>query len=105
MLVDQPPAVAFPDPSGIAEALSAAMATGSVVSLWARLIPNARAVVAADRELSFLALNARCNRLARGLLSLGLKNRSADLIISGGVNIYPAEVETVLTTHPSLTWP
>jgi long-chain acyl-CoA synthetase len=33
---------------------------------------------------------------------LYLTDRSADLIISGGVNVYPAETEGVLMTHPSV---
>lgn len=33
---------------------------------------------------------------------LTLKDRSKDLIISGGSNIYPREVEEVLLTHPSV---
>jgi long-chain acyl-CoA synthetase len=33
---------------------------------------------------------------------LYLTDRSADLIVSGGVNIYPAEVDTVLLEHPSV---
>ena len=33
---------------------------------------------------------------------LYLTDRSANLIISGGVNIYPAEVEAVLLTHPGV---
>ncbi|HWB66726.1 MAG TPA: AMP-binding protein [Mycobacteriales bacterium] len=33
---------------------------------------------------------------------LFLTDRSADLIISGGVNIYPAEIEAVLLTHPAV---
>jgi acyl-CoA synthetase (AMP-forming)/AMP-acid ligase II len=33
---------------------------------------------------------------------LFLTDRSADLIISGGVNIYPAEVDAVLLTHPAV---
>jgi long-chain acyl-CoA synthetase len=33
---------------------------------------------------------------------LFLADRSADVIISGGVNIYPAEVDAVLLTHPSV---
>jgi acyl-CoA synthetase (AMP-forming)/AMP-acid ligase II len=37
------------------------------------------------------------SRDARGLLTL--KDRSKDLIISGGSNIYPREIEEVLTTH------
>ena len=31
---------------------------------------------------------------------LFLSDRKADMIISGGVNIYPAEIESVLITHP-----
>jgi long-chain acyl-CoA synthetase len=31
---------------------------------------------------------------------LYLSDRKADMIISGGVNIYPAELESVLITHP-----
>ncbi len=34
---------------------------------------------------------------------LHLKDRSKDLIISGGSNIYPREVEEVLLTHPNVT--
>lgn len=33
---------------------------------------------------------------------LYLSGRSSDLIISGGVNVYPAEVEQVLLAHPSV---
>jgi long-chain acyl-CoA synthetase len=33
---------------------------------------------------------------------LFLTDRSADLIISGGVNIYPAEVDAVMLTHPAV---
>jgi long-chain acyl-CoA synthetase len=33
---------------------------------------------------------------------LYLTDRSADVIISGGVNIYPAETEAVLITHPAV---
>lgn len=73
MLIDEPSPLPIDDPSGVAEALSAAMLNGTVISLWARLIPNARAVTAVDRTLSFLVLNARCNQLARGLRALGLK--------------------------------
>ena len=32
---------------------------------------------------------------------LTLKDRSKDLIISGGFNIYPREIEEVLLTHPT----
>ncbi len=33
---------------------------------------------------------------------LFLTDRSADLIISGGVNIYPAEIDAVMLTHPAV---
>lgn len=37
---------------------------------------------------------------ARGFLYL--KDRTSDMIISGGYNVYPNEVENVLMTHPSV---
>jgi long-chain acyl-CoA synthetase len=52
--------------------------------------------------------------LAPGVVTLGdighldsdgylyLSDRQADLIISGGVNIYPAEIEAILITHPAV---
>ena len=33
---------------------------------------------------------------------LFLSDRKIDMIISGGVNIYPAEIESVITTHPAV---
>jgi long-chain acyl-CoA synthetase len=33
---------------------------------------------------------------------LYLSDRSADVVISGGVNIYPAEIDAVLVTHPGV---
>ena len=33
---------------------------------------------------------------------LFIRDRAKDMIISGGVNIYPAEVEGVLSEHPSV---
>jgi long-chain acyl-CoA synthetase len=33
---------------------------------------------------------------------LFLRDRKADMIISGGANIYPAEIESVLLTHPKI---
>src|ERR1051325_7554997 len=33
---------------------------------------------------------------------LFLSDRKSDMIISGGVNIYPAEIESVLITHPKV---
>ena len=31
-----------------------------------------------------------------------MSDRKIDMIISGGVNIYPAEIESVLVTHPAV---
>src|SRR5260370_9737355 len=36
---------------------------------------------------------------------LYLCDRRSDLIISGGVNIYPAEIEAVLLEHPAVAGP
>jgi long-chain acyl-CoA synthetase len=33
---------------------------------------------------------------------LFIRDRAKDMIISGGVNIYPAEIEAVLTAHPAV---
>jgi long-chain acyl-CoA synthetase len=33
---------------------------------------------------------------------LFLSDRKIDMIVSGGVNIYPAEIESVLITHPNV---
>ena len=33
---------------------------------------------------------------------LFLRDRAKDMIISGGVNVYPAEIEAVLSTHPRI---
>src|SRR5262249_59270089 len=33
---------------------------------------------------------------------LFMSDRKIDMIISGGVNIYPAEIESVLVTHPAV---
>jgi fatty-acyl-CoA synthase len=39
-------------------------------------------------------------RDARGYLTL--VGRKKDMVISGGMNVYPAEIETVLLTHPAI---
>jgi long-chain acyl-CoA synthetase len=55
------------------QALPAAMAKGMPIALWAKVIPNAPAVIAVDRQLDFEALNARCNQLVHGLRALGVQ--------------------------------
>ena len=32
-------------------------------------------------------------------------DRSKDMIIRGGYNVYPREIEEVLLTHPGVAWP
>ena len=68
-----------------------------------------------DSRFDYFKDNAKTARAYRGTYyTLGdvgyldeegflfLTDRSANLIISGGVNIYPAEVEAVLITHPAV---
>jgi long-chain acyl-CoA synthetase len=69
----------------------------------------------ADARFDYFKDNAKTKEAYRGdYYTLGdigyldddgflfLTDRSANLIISGGVNIYPAEVEAVLITHPAV---
>ena len=49
------------------------MARGMAIALWAKLIPEAPAIVAPDGTRSFAQLNARCNQLARALRARGLR--------------------------------
>ena len=58
--------------------------------------------------------NGRCPHLEPGVFTFGdigyfdedgylyLSDRKIDMIISGGVNIYPAEIEAVLVQHPAV---
>ena len=49
----------------------------------------------------WLVVHRRC-RQPRESAYLSLKDRSKDLIISGGTNIYPREVEKVVLTNPDV---
>ena len=55
------------DPAQLAQALAAAMSRGMAVSLWARLMPQAPAIVSEAGNRSFAELNARSNQLVRAL--------------------------------------
>ena len=66
--------------------------------------------------VSFAEMESRANRLAHYLRDAGLcdvghldnvgrlyvDGRSDDMIVSGGENVYPAEVERLLGSHPSV---
>ena len=55
----------------------------------------------ASIEIRGLITNGDCGRLTKdGYLYLA--DRKADMVISGGVNIYPAEIEAILITMPGL---
>jgi len=60
------------DPGRLQPMLSAETARGMAVSFWARVMPDAPAVLADTATLSYAQLNARCNRLVRALRELGL---------------------------------
>jgi long-chain acyl-CoA synthetase len=60
------------DPALQQQMLGAAMARGMAVSFWARLMPQAAALVTDGASLSFAQLNARCNQLVRALRERGL---------------------------------
>ncbi|MBC7954825.1 MAG: AMP-binding protein [Cytophagales bacterium] len=53
--------------------LALSMASGMAVAFWARVMPQATALVADAGTCSFAQLNARCNQLVRALRARGLK--------------------------------
>src|SRR5207244_1323390 len=60
---------------------------------------NAEATAKAMRS-GWLHTGDVCRMDAAGFLTI--RDRSKDLIISGGANIYPREIEEVLLTHPGV---
>ena len=54
------------------EAVRSAMLQGMSVALWAQLLPQVPALIAADGTRTFLELNQRSNQLVRGLRSRGV---------------------------------
>ncbi len=53
-----------------------------------------------SRHGEYFSVGDLAVRDARGYLKL--VGRKTDVVISGGVNLYPAEIEAVLATHPSI---
>jgi acyl-CoA synthetase (AMP-forming)/AMP-acid ligase II len=74
---------------------------GSWIARRARRTPDRAAVFYGNDRLTYAQLHDRVTRLAHGLRGLGL-DRIKDMIISGGENIYPAEVENALREHPAV---
>ena len=62
-----------PDAALLQQMLGLSMARGMAVAFWARVMPQAAAVVADAGSTSFAELNARCNQLVRALRERGLK--------------------------------
>jgi len=60
---------------------------------------NPDATAASTRE-GFFSVGDLARQDARGYYFL--EGRKRDMIISGGVNVYPREIETVLTAHPEI---
>ena len=90
----------------IADEAGNALATGAIGEIIVRGAPvmkgywrNAAATVSALRE-GWLWTGDMGSMDADGFLTL--KDRSRDVIISGGSNVYPREVEEVLLTHPGV---
>ncbi|MCR5883897.1 AMP-binding protein [Rhizobacter sp. J219] len=55
------------DATQLQQALAVAMMRGMSVALWARLMPDAPAILSEHGSRSFAELNARCNQLVRAL--------------------------------------
>lgn len=62
-----------PDAALLQQMLGMSMARGMAVAFWARVMPQATAVVADAGRCSFFELNARCNQLVRALRERGLQ--------------------------------
>jgi long-chain acyl-CoA synthetase len=69
----------------LSNGLDEAVRTGTLISRYARLTPDRVAVQSARRTLSFGALNARANKLARALRAAGLRPGDGVALICGNV--------------------
>ncbi|MGH9920469.1 MAG: AMP-binding protein, partial [Nitrososphaerales archaeon] len=81
--------------------------SGEVGLVWLRAPGNLRFVYYKDEEKTSSAYRGEYFTLGdMGYMDddgyLFLTDRVADLIISGGVNIYPAEIEAVMLEHPAV---
>jgi long-chain acyl-CoA synthetase len=60
-----------------------AMGRGMAVALWARVLPDAPALIGSTATRTFAELNARCNQLVRGLRAHGLVAGDGVALICG----------------------
>ena len=67
------------------------------------LLPAARSHRRGDRRDGWFRTGDIGTRDADGYLYI--VDRKKDMIIRGGFNVYPREVEEVLLTHPAVAWP
>jgi fatty-acyl-CoA synthase len=80
--------------------------TGAVGELWAKSklvvegYHNDRAATEASLKEGFFSVGDLARRDASGRYFI--EGRKRDMVISGGVNVYPAEVEAALEAHPDV---
>ncbi len=87
------------------------MDLSTILANRADFTPNKAALVFEGQTLSYATFCSRIERAAGALKHLSvepgdrvavLDDRIKDMIISGGENIYPAQVENVLYNHPAV---
>lgn len=106
----KPGTVGRPEPAEhvrVGDEEGVALPTGTAGLVWIRSKPEDRFVYHGDPDKTAGAYRGEYFTLGDvGYLDedgyLFLTDRSAHLIVSGGVNIYPAEVDAVLLEHPAV---
>ena len=84
--------------------MTAALLTlGQMLETQARIGPDRPGARDLGYSLSFRQWNLRANRLANALLGLVRVDRKKNMIISGGENIYPSEVESTLGAQEAVS--
>jgi long-chain acyl-CoA synthetase len=106
----KPGTVGKPTPAGqviVADEECQPLPVGEVGLVWLRSVPGSRFEYFKDGTKTSSSYRGEYFTLGDlGYLDadgyLFLTDRSANLIISGGVNVYPAEVDAVLLAHPAV---
>lgn len=65
--------------------------------------PGPTGVIFNDTKLSYVQLNGAANQLANGLRKLGVQRGDKEMVIRGGFNVYPRELEEYFMTHPKVS--